>query len=76
MEDIKQPTPKADIVIRHFPGQSMLDAFFESEEKYDRFMAEAPGYGNVSHFDEFVRLHVAPTFDVDEVREYLSREQD
>lgn len=66
------PKPIADIVIRH-DHSDMLDAFFEDDELYDRFMKEAPGYGEVSHCDNFVRLFVAPTFNPDVVKIFLER---
>jgi len=65
------PKPIADIVILHRLG--VLDAFFETEDLYDRFMAEAAGYGEVEHLDIFVRLHVAPTFEISAVKTFLER---
>jgi hypothetical protein len=75
---MKPPEPISDIAIRRFPKNPILDIFVETDIAFNRIMSEAPRYGKVSQGDDwdFIRLFVAPTFDVNQVAAYLERKVD
>ena len=76
-QDVHVPEVKSDIAVRrHWQDNTTLDIFVETDELYDRVLTEAPCYGEVDQENswEFIRVNVAPTFDADEVANYLGRD--
>ncbi len=62
-----------DIAVIHRGGMT-VDIYVETDEMYDRVIKEAPKFGRMEHFLDFIRLEVAPTFNYEKVVRYIVRD--